>query len=69
MPVRGFDTSATFAAIFNMGNNFCDFLLAFLKGHREPIVIGLLTGAKRCTEAWGSILCKATCDSLIIKVN
>ena len=37
-------------------------------GHREPIVPGLLIGAKKCREA-RAILCKATCDWLIIKMN
>ena len=39
---------------------------ASVLGHREPIVPGLLIGAKK---ARGVIFCKTTCDWLIIKMN
>ena len=40
-----------------------------LEGHREPTVTGLLIGAKRVGKPGEAILCKATCDWLMIKIN
>ena len=39
------------------------------KGHSEPIVTGLLIGEKSVGKPGVVILCKATCDWLIIKMN
>ena len=38
-------------------------------GHSEPIVTGLLIGAKKGRKPGVVILCKATYDWLIIKMN